>query len=55
MLSAMREGRLEDWHIEEFRKLARPCYYDDGIEPTQLYVIRFCLELLALLDVKDFH
>lgn len=55
MLSAVREGKLADSHREEFRKLARPCHYDDGIEPTQLYVTRFCFESLALLDTIASH
>ncbi|KAH7929350.1 hypothetical protein BV22DRAFT_131787 [Leucogyrophana mollusca] len=37
MLSAMRSGYLEDWHISEFLKLDRAVHYDDGISPTQLF------------------
>lgn len=37
MLSAMRVGKLERWHVEEFYKLSRPLHYEDGIEPTQLF------------------
>ncbi|KIK99930.1 hypothetical protein PAXRUDRAFT_75361, partial [Paxillus rubicundulus Ve08.2h10] len=40
MLSSMRTGVLEDWHIEEFRKLCRPVHYDDGISPTQLFPLK---------------
>lgn len=36
MLSAMRLGKLEDWHIEEFVKLRRVVEYSDGISPTEL-------------------
>jgi len=55
MLSAVREGKLADCHREEFRELARPRHYVDGIEPTQLYVAGFCFEFLALLDAIDSH
>jgi ATP-dependent DNA helicase PIF1 len=37
MLNEMRFGRLTPGSIAEFRKLARPIYYDDGIEPTELF------------------
>lgn len=39
MLASMRTGVLVDWHIEEFQKLRREIHYDDGISPTQLYVM----------------
>ncbi|KAI6045159.1 hypothetical protein EDC04DRAFT_2638826 [Pisolithus marmoratus] len=51
MLSAMRVGRLEQWHIEEFYKLSRPLHYQDGIEPTQLYVTCFRLPRMVLLNM----
>ncbi|KAG1716789.1 hypothetical protein ID866_387 [Astraeus odoratus] len=44
MLSAVREGRLENWHREEFRRLSRPRNYDDGIEPTQLFPLKASVE-----------
>ncbi|KAF8446334.1 hypothetical protein L210DRAFT_2970581 [Boletus edulis BED1] len=36
----MRTGVLAEWHIKEFLKLSREIHYDDGINPTQLYVTR---------------
>ena len=40
MLASMRTGILADWHIEEFQKLCREIHYEDGINPTLLYVPR---------------
>ncbi|KAH7912986.1 hypothetical protein BJ138DRAFT_1147006, partial [Hygrophoropsis aurantiaca] len=40
MLSAMRSGELEDWHIEQFLKLNRALSYSDGILPTQLFPLK---------------
>jgi ATP-dependent DNA helicase PIF1 len=37
MLNAMRFGQMNTWAIEEFKTLARPVAYNDGIGPTQLY------------------
>ncbi|WVQ85854.1 hypothetical protein IAT38_008022 [Cryptococcus sp. DSM 104549] len=37
MLNEMRFGRLSEESIAEFKKLARPLKYDDGIEPTVLF------------------
>lgn len=52
MLASMRTGVLADWHKEEFQKLCREIHYDDGISPTQLYVMclpqRHCLHLFPL-------
>jgi hypothetical protein len=38
MLNAMRFARLDDRMIERFSQLKRPVKYDDGIEPTELWV-----------------
>ncbi|KAI6133363.1 hypothetical protein EDD16DRAFT_20006 [Pisolithus croceorrhizus] len=59
MLSAMRVGKLEWWHIEEFYKLSRPLHYEDGIEPTQLFprkgdVERYNHDRLHMLPGKVF-
>lgn len=59
MLSAMRVGKLERWHIDEFYKLSRPLHYEDGIEPTQLFprkgdVERYNHERLHTLPGKVF-
>ncbi len=37
MLNEMRFGRMTPESIAAFRKLSRPIYYDDGIEPTELF------------------
>ncbi|KAI6134161.1 hypothetical protein EV401DRAFT_2053278 [Pisolithus croceorrhizus] len=59
MLSAMRVGKLERWHIDEFYKLSRPLHCEDGIEPTQLFprkgdVERYNHERLHTLPGKVF-
>ena len=41
MLNEMRFGALSESSIMKFRKLKRQPYYDDGIEPTELYMISF--------------
>ncbi|KIJ68805.1 hypothetical protein HYDPIDRAFT_25060 [Hydnomerulius pinastri MD-312] len=48
MLSSMRTGVLEDWHIEEFKKLCRPIHYNDGIMPTQLFPLKAQVEFCNL-------
>lgn len=41
MLNAMRIGELGPDMVEEFKKLARKVEYDDGLEPTELYPVRW--------------
>lgn len=36
MLNEMRFGNLTDKSVTRFKSLARPIFYDDGIEPTEL-------------------
>lgn len=38
MLNQMRIGIVEPATVEQFSRLERPLYYDDGLEPMQLYV-----------------
>lgn len=40
MLNQMRIGIVEPATVEQFTQLERPLYYDDGLEPMQLYVFR---------------
>lgn len=38
MLNKMRVGELEPPAIEQFKRLKRELWYEDDIQPTQLYV-----------------
>lgn len=40
MLNAMRTGKITDEIDAQFKELARPVEYNDGLEPTQLYPLR---------------
>lgn len=39
MLNNMRLGKLDDHAIRAFQRLSRPLHYEDGIGPTQMYVL----------------
>jgi len=39
MLNEMRFGTLTQKSIQAFRSLSRPIEYDDGLGPTELYVL----------------
>lgn len=41
MLNAMRIGDLGPEMVQEFKSLARKVEYDDGLEPTELYPVRW--------------
>jgi hypothetical protein len=45
MLNAMRFARLDDRMIERFSQLKRPVKYEDGIEPTELWVTVSCASI----------
>lgn len=38
ILNAMRHGDVSPKAVATFNRLSRPVHYDDGIEPTDLYV-----------------
>ena len=42
ILSEMRQGRLREDHMQLLKGLSRPLSYDDGIQPSELWVILFC-------------
>lgn len=39
MLNEMRFGKLTDQSIKKFYALSRPIEYEDGLGPTELYVL----------------
>ena len=46
MLNEMRFGALTNDTIAKFRNLDRRVTYNDGIEPTELYALLFCIHVL---------
>lgn len=42
ILSEMRQGRLREDHIRLLKSLSRPLSYNDGIQPSELWVTLFC-------------
>ena len=42
LLSAMRLGNLTRNHIDILKCLSRPVVYDDGIEPSEMSVPKYC-------------
>ena len=48
MLNKMRLGELEPKAIEQFNRLSRPLFYEDGLEPTQLCV--FAMHPVTVTD-----
>ncbi|KAG8978081.1 hypothetical protein FRC05_011197, partial [Tulasnella sp. 425] len=44
ILNKMRVGELEKSAVEQFKRLNRPLWYDDGIQPTQLYPLKSQVE-----------
>lgn len=39
ILASLRKGELKEEDIHHLQSLSRPLHYDDGIEPSQLWVI----------------
>lgn len=55
MLNAMRFGNLESEIIKRFRELDRPVKYDDGLSPTELYVLMVYDVYILLISTYCIH
>lgn len=52
MLNAMRKGQMPDHIIRQFEALDRTVKYDDGLEPTELYPVRWQVDRANAMRLK---
>lgn len=52
MLNAMRKGNMPDDVVKQFEALDREVKYDDGLEPTELYPVRWQVDRANAMRLK---